>query len=392
MPEFTGFSAAFARIGAANNKAAFNERFRLLQNAFIRDLNEKTAEARTIDAPTKHRVERLEHEVEKLEKAKEPLKKYIFDTRTNNLRLKKAQDLLNKAYAFNADPFTYDGRLTFKSVTADDTTTPGTDESEDASFTAPEGVFDGLPAGTRLVIGGLTRVFTGAPDPDTKNIGDFQITSVSADGRTAYVTKTNGDPAEIVTDTEPTNARVGEGNQSKRITAEEVEVFNKNRDAAVAQLKKMTQLRHKDYTDGNTVTHIKSILDELESITVSEGFVSEKGDATAQANHAAQQAAVKFRRDLENFQSQTFAIMKGAQNYQGRAALRIRIANRQIDQMTELDQARQAVDIQKLRQRHATLLDGISRSYDAQSGLYDALAKSFEPLRPEAGSVLNLFS
>lgn len=258
-------------------------------------------------------------------------------------------------------------------------------EGLDDSIVGEPGVFSGLKAGDSVVLYSNTK---------SKNKGEFLVTSVSDDGSEIFVRSPNNDDAGLVRESGGAYLRtIRKKTPASTVSAQQVANFRAGRDLVVKHLHAIQQLSHADLSDFGEASRIKSLIRDFKEMDIAVGNVGQSAtDAVSQANYEAFQKVGKMTIRISNAQLATGGILTSANKVAGTISRKSRQFQGKLQDLTGLQQAEAASEIQKLRQRYATLLDAISIGYDAQAKGYSELALALGPRKIPPGSVLNLFS
>ncbi|MHC8509144.1 MAG: hypothetical protein ACYYKD_07050 [Rhodospirillales bacterium] len=255
----------------------------------------------------------------------------------------------------------------------------------DDSIIGQPGVFSGLKAGDSVILYSNTK---------SKNKGEFLVTSVSDDASEIFVRSPNNDDAGLVTESGGAYQRtIRKKTAASTVNLQQQANFRAGRDLVLKHLHAIQQLSHADLSDFGEASRIKSLMKDFREMDIAVGNVGQSTlDAVSQANYDTFQKVGKMTIRLSNAQLATGGILTTANKVAGTISRKSRTVQSKLQDMTGLQQAEAAADIQKLRQRYATLLDAISIGYDAQYQGYSKLAEALGPRQVPPGSVLNLFS
>lgn len=177
------FAASFVQIHAEHNKLAFNHRFRILQNAFIRDMNRKIADFNTPSAPQRQKELNLHTEIRALARDQQKLAQYANALKVNMNHMRKVANALTVMSESRTPAETrVKAEMSFTDNTPDDVirAAPGAFGATEEARKAYEG---------RIIeIEGVKKRRSAAP-------GRYVIVSVSEDGAEAKVRNLDGTDA-----------------------------------------------------------------------------------------------------------------------------------------------------------------------------------------------------
>ncbi len=164
----------------------------------------------------------------------------------------------------------------------------------------------------------------------------------------------------------------------------EVDAFNAQRDVIVEHVTNLYVFIHPDVVDGKIIQSLKAEIDTLNALTPVVG---------TQANNQAVIDAVASFQDkadvaLTVTQNTVDLALGIEQNLQ---AKQVAILT-EFEELTTLEQARKAKEIEDIRIDFANLLTAISISFEVNASFAEELNKFLVPFAPEPGSILNIFT
>lgn len=185
------FAATFVQIHAEHNKLAFNHRFRILQNAFIRDMNKKIGEFNTPPATQLQKQANLDTEIRKLGQDQQVLARFANAIKVNINHMRKVSSALTSMSESRTPT-----ELRVKQPMSIQDNTP------DDIIRAAPGTFDSKLAGRLVVLDGLKG--------SGVDKGRYRILSVSGDGSEVTVQNLDGADAKFPpgAGVQPANARM----------------------------------------------------------------------------------------------------------------------------------------------------------------------------------------
>ena len=157
----------------------------------------------------------------------------------------------------------------------------------------------------------------------------------------------------------------------------------------------MVQLSNPDVTDGNSIQYLKNEIATIKALTITVGAVDPEGTPTGSLTNQNRTTLDYLGTTLEkvnNSKDQTVRTITAANQLQIKAQRQLADIEVRFTELTTLEQAEKAAEIEQLQQQYATLLDSISLSYEVQSGLNDSLVSALRPQVIPSGSILNIFS
>lgn len=164
----------------------------------------------------------------------------------------------------------------------------------------------------------------------------------------------------------------------------EVDAFNAQRDVIVEHLNNLYIFVHPDIVDGNTIQYLKEEIDTLNALTPVVG--------TQADNQAIFDA-------IDTFQDQLNTGLTVTQNtIDLTLRIEVRIQRKQaevlseFEELTTVEAARRAREIDNIKADYANLLTAISLTFEVNKGLPESLNQFLVPFTPEPGSILNLFA
>lgn len=163
----------------------------------------------------------------------------------------------------------------------------------------------------------------------------------------------------------------------------EVDAFNAQRAVVVERLNNLFIFIHPDIADGKAIQFLKQEIDTLNALNPVVG------------TQADNQAVID---GVETFQDKVITAVTVTENTIDVALrLELRIQRKQAEILTEfeelttVEQARKAQEIENIKADFANLLTAISLSFEVNKDLPAALNKFLVPFTPQPGSILNLF-
>lgn len=164
----------------------------------------------------------------------------------------------------------------------------------------------------------------------------------------------------------------------------EVDAFNAQRDVVVKRLNNLFIFIHPDIVDGKIIQSLKEEIDTLNALTPVVG---------TQANN---QAVIDAVAAFQGKVSTGITVTENTVDVALRLELGIQKKQTEIlaefEELTTVEQARKAQEIENIKIDFANLLTAISLSFEANRELPAALNKFLLPFTPEPGSILNLFT
>lgn len=170
------------------------------------------------------------------------------------------------------------------------------------------------------------------------------------------------------------------------VSQAEVDAFNAQRDDIVERLNNLYFFVLPDIVDGNTIQTLKLEIDNLNALSPIVGSLS--GDqANIDATAAVSKLQFHLSTALTTTQNTVSLALDLEQNIQAKQA---EILADFLD-LTTVDAARKATEIENIKGNFANLLIAISLSFETNSTFAFQLNKFLSPFKPEPGSILNLF-
>lgn len=167
----------------------------------------------------------------------------------------------------------------------------------------------------------------------------------------------------------------------------EVDAFNAQRDAIVADLNNLFIFIHPDIVDGQVIQNLKKEIDTLNALDPVVGSKSgEPNNVTATTTVTDFQNTLNVA--LSVTQNTIFLTLDLEQNIQKKQAEILA----EFTELTTVEAARQAQEIENIKADFANLLTAISLSFEANASFASELNKFLTPFKPAPGSVLNLFT
>lgn len=179
------------------------------------------------------------------------------------------------------------------------------------------------------------------------------------------------------------------------LSADEVTSFENFRTQIVTETNRLIELSHPDFFDGNHTTILRSLVDELESLTAVEGVVDEDGTSTEDATN-------DNRRILDLFEEISLAAGNASDVS---ATLNLMVDNviAHVDSklkkneveanLVSVEQTLEAeFEVQRIRTEYATFLRAIEVGFDFASASADRLAEAMDPENFKSDTVLSLIA
>ncbi|MBI2585474.1 MAG: hypothetical protein HYW28_06310 [Rhodospirillales bacterium] len=164
----------------------------------------------------------------------------------------------------------------------------------------------------------------------------------------------------------------------------EVDAFNAQRDLIVEKLDNLFIFIHPDVVDGKAVQFLKEQVDTLNALTPVVG--------TQADNQAVINAVATFQDQLDT----AFTVTQNTVDVALRLELGIQRKQAEVltefEELTTVEQARKAQEIENIKIDFANLLTAISLTFEANKSFAQELNKFLTPFVPEPGSILNIFT
>lgn len=164
----------------------------------------------------------------------------------------------------------------------------------------------------------------------------------------------------------------------------EVDAFNAQRDEIVKKLTNLFVFIHPDVVDGKAIQFLKEQVATLNALTPVVG--------TQADNQGVIDAVATFRNQLVTALTVTQNTIDVA------LSLELNIQRKQVEilsdfeELTTVEQARKAQEIENIKIDFANLLTAISLTFEVNRSFSQELNKFLTPFVPEPGSILNIFT
>ena len=184
----------------------------------------------------------------------------------------------------------------------------------------------------------------------------------------------------LLEETEALAASLGEDD----VDQSEVDAFNAQRDLIVERLNNLFIFIHPDIADGKAVQFLKQEIDTLNALSPVVG------------TQADNQAVIDAVAEFENKVNTALAVTANTIDVALRLELGIQRKQAEIltefEELTTVEQARKAQEIENIKVDFANLLTAISLTFEVNKELPAMLNKFLVPFTPQPGSILNLFT
>lgn len=176
------------------------------------------------------------------------------------------------------------------------------------------------------------------------------------------------------------------------ISAADVTSFNTLRQETVDELNKMWQLSYVGFTDGDIIRRLKNEITAFQALTPVEGVVDPAGTTPAtNANRDVLTALETLQDKTSTAQTVTANSIYTMVDVRENIMSKMSTIEADVTELNSSVQLQKLAEVEALKKKYGAILESISISYDASSGLAGSLNQQLARPIPEKGSVLNLF-
>lgn len=176
------------------------------------------------------------------------------------------------------------------------------------------------------------------------------------------------------------------------ISAADVTSFNTLRQETVDELNKMWQLSYVGFTDGDIIRRLKNEITAFQALTPVEGVVDPAGTTPAtNANRDVLTALETLQDKTSTAQTVTTNSIYTMVDVRENIMSKMSTIEADVTELNSSVQLQKLAEVEALKKKYGAILESISISYDASSGLAGSLNQQLARPIPEKGSVLNLF-